>query len=363
MKDSFELETRLAKYYLANLVFYFLPLVLSKASGLDVGVSLALLIPFLYGYFGAYRASAVNAWKPIALMALCGVVATPFNSGSISLFTFAGFFIGFFYRGPGYFIWLASLCSLMFGLNLLLKFPGYNFALFGSALTVGISLFGVAEAKRQAAKRAMAQSDTEIRRLASALERERIARDLHDIMGHHLASIALKADLASRLLGKGDTNSCKKELDDLTLIARDSLAQIRAAVGQYKRKDIADILNELGQRLREKGLGVSIEGELPALPVPLERELGLILTELISNILRHSQAQQCWLSSSLSDHGLTLQVKDDGKASKITEGNGFKGIRERLAAFDGKLQLDCQNGFCATIFLPATALPSNQGDN
>ncbi|MBT1445312.1 sensor histidine kinase [Shewanella sp. JM162201] len=352
MKDPIELEHRLAKYYLANLVFYFLPLLLSKPSTLDVAISLALMVPFLYGYFRAYRSSRATAWMPILLMTLCGAIATPFNSGSMSLFSFAGFFIGFFYRGNTYLLWLAGMGALMLALHWVLGFNNYYFLLFGGAITLGISLIGLAQAKREEAKRVLAQSETEIRRLAQALERERIARDLHDIMGHHLASIALKADLASRLLAKGDHDSCRSELNDLTQIARDSLAQVRAAVGQYKRKDIADIINDLGQRLREKGLGVDISGDLPEMSAALERELGLILTELVSNILRHSDAGYCRIQTTQRQDNLIIEVADDGKAGKIDEGNGLKGIRERLAVFSGTLHIDTQSGFHASIVLP-----------
>ena len=349
-------EDKLAWIYLVNLVFYLIPLFINDKSAWEIVLALLTLIPFIYCYFWAYRSPRDKAIYPILAMIMLGIAITPINTGSLSLFTFAVFFIGFYYPLRSAFISLLGFVALLATLTFLLGINHYYFIIYGGLLIAGVGLFGVAERKRVEAKCREQQSETEISQLATMLERERIARDLHDIMGHNLSSISLKAELAAKLLDKNQIEQAKVQLRELNAIARDSLSQVRETVSGYKHKGLASSVMSLCQTLRDKGLSVSLEGDIPQLVPELETHVILSLTELCNNILRHSQADHCSLIFDESADEVTISITDNGQITHIIEGNGLKGIRERLKAFQGKLDYVVDQQCRFTITIPAQAL-------
>ncbi|QYJ93475.1 sensor histidine kinase [Shewanella spartinae] len=344
-------EDKLAWVYLINLGFYFIPLFLQTMPTWHIVVSLLVLVPFIYCYFWAHRSPSKTAYQPILLIIALACLITPVNIGSLSLFTFAGFFIGFNYSLPKAFASLIGLAVILTLLSLTLGIH-YYFAVYGVALITGVGFFGVAERKRVEAKRAQRQSQQEIRQLATMLERERIARDLHDIMGHSLSSISLKAELARKLLAKGQADQASAELAELETIARDSLSQIRQTVSGYKHKGLDATLTHLCQMLRDKGMAVTLSGELPSQPQEVETQLILSLTELCNNVMRHSQGDSCNIDLSATPQRLRISVTDNGKLRQLCEGNGLTGIRERLRPLGGTLSIGLEPNPKFIIELP-----------
>lgn len=347
-----KLEYRLGWVYLVNLVFYFIPLFTNDYPWWQITVVLLAVPPFLWCYFLAYRSVQHQAWKPILGIITIASLMMPLNSGALSMYVFAGFFIGFFYTRTIWFVSVLSICCLMALLAHLSGYPVFYFMTWGVGLVSAISLFGMAEQKRQRARCALRQSEQEISMLATMVERERIARDLHDLMGHNLSSIALKAELAQRLLDAGKQDDCRQQLIELQQISRESLTQIRQTVADYKHKGLARHLADLTQRLRDKGLQVTLEGELPKLTPQAEKELIMVLTELTNNILRHSQASQCIFEFSFDGTDWLIQVSDNGQCEQIHEGNGLSGIRERLNALGGRLNYQLQQGCQFMVHIP-----------
>jgi len=216
--NPLQLERKLAWVYLINLAFYLIPLFITPYPSWQIILILAVLVPFIYCYF---------------------------NPGSISLFTFASFFIGFFYSfRVSLLCWLGILVTL-FLLNYVSQFNSYYFPMYGSALVLGVGMLGKAERRRYQHRLKERQSAKEISTLATMVERERIARDLHDIMGHSLSSIALKAELAEKLLAKQEYQLATTQLQELGQIARESLSQIRHTVSDYKHKGLASCITQL----------------------------------------------------------------------------------------------------------------------
>ena len=345
-------EDKFAWVYLINLVFYFIPYFIIDMPVWQIGLSLAALVPFIYCYFWAYRSTSSRAHLPILAMIAIAIIATPINTGSLSLFTFAGFFIGFFYPLRKAMLCILALIATLFLLNQGLNFDHYYWVIYGAALVTGVSLFGVVERTRIENKHKQQKSQQEIRQLATMLERERIARDLHDIMGHSLSSISLKAELAEKLLAKNDIEQAQLQLTELNSIARDSLSQIRQTVSGYKHKGLTASVTNLCQTLRDKGLNVELEGDIPTLSSELETHVILSITELCNNVIRHSQAQECRLSFSQNEHDTIIQVTDNGQPKSIAQGNGLKGIQERLQQFKGSLTWDLNQHCQFTITLP-----------
>ena len=347
-----QIERKLAWIYLINLVFYLIPLFLSPYPLWKIALSLTVLIPFIASYFWAYKCNYRSAYKPILVMVLIGSAITPINPGSISLFTFAGFFIGFFYPLKSSIFFLLGLVALLFGLNEVCNFGNFYFPLYGSALVLGVGMLGLAERKRYQHKLKAQQSSQEISTLATMVERERIARDLHDIMGHSLSSIALKAELAEKLIAKQEYELASTQLIELGQIARESLSQIRHTVSDYKHKGLESCVTQLCKSLRDKGLCVELHGEIPKLPARIESQLGLILTELVNNILRHSGASECYITFGKQADHLRVEVKDNATAKPLVEGNGLTGIRERLDSLGGSLNYNLDQGYAFSVSLP-----------
>ncbi|WP_346348123.1 sensor histidine kinase [Shewanella olleyana] len=345
-------KQKTAWVYLINLIFYFIPLYFLQDDLLRVSVSLLLLVPFLYSYFWAYKSSSTKAIYPIGLMLFTASIAAPFTAGAISFFSFAAFFIGFFYSLRTAVISFIIISTWLWILDYLVGFQGYYFPLYGMLIVFVVGVFGVIEHNNERVRRQQRQSKDEIASLATALERERIARDLHDIMGHNLSSIALKAQLAEKLVETGNLPLAQEHLKQLADIARDSLSQIRQTVSDYKHKGLANTLQQLTELLREQSIEVHVSGSLPTMPSLVESQLGLMFTELVNNTIKHGNATQClWQFESANDQ-INIQFSDNAAAKDIVEGNGIKGIRERVELLAGQFSYDITDGYRFTISLP-----------
>lgn len=347
-------EQKTAWVYLINLGFYFIPLFFMDGQWLKITLAVALLIPFVIGYFWAYNNSTEHAYKPILFMLIIAIAAGWLTSGAISLFSFCCFFIGFFYSLRTAILSFIGISILLLTINLWVGYPGYYFTFYGMGICLGVGVFGVIERKRQQIKRQQQQSNDEITHLATALERERIARDLHDVMGHHLAAIALKAELADKLITAGKTDMAQQQINQVSQITRDCLSQIRQTVTNYKHQGLTHTINTLAQTLRDKSVAVTIEGQWPTLNNLTESQLCLMLTELVNNTIKHSKADHCTISIHTQPTSLLVNYIENAAINSFTEGNGLKGIQERAAILHADVKYQLSPQFIVTITLPLT---------
>ena len=223
------------------------------------------------------------------------------------------------------------------------------------------------EALNQQKDAALQLSQDEVRRLAATAERERIGRDLHDLLGHTLSLITLKLELARKLHDRGDVRA-RLEIGEAEAIAREALAQVRSAVTGIRASDLAGEL--ASARLLLECQQVHLQyAPPPAMPVDVERGLALVLREAATNIVRHAQATQARVEFMLEGRMLAMQIRDDGRGGVQAEGNGLSGMRERVAALGGSLQVQSAKGegtrltvrvplAAATTPLPPGAPPS-----
>ncbi|HAT40199.1 MAG TPA: sensor histidine kinase [Rheinheimera sp.] len=338
--------------YLFNLIFYLIPLWAIELPWWQRAIALLVLIPFLFCYFWGYRAAPQQLWQPTLCIYLLAVAISPLNPGSIALFTFAGYFIGMGYPAKRAIFTLLGVCASILLLNELIGYKGPYFFVYGSVLVLGVGGFGMLDRHRRQLQHQEAQSREEIAQLAQMVERERIARDLHDIMGHSLSSIALKADLALALSKAGQTDAAQQQLTELAQIARESLSQVRQTVSGYKHKGLLGEITTLAQRLRDGGFQVSLEGEVPKLAARAESAIILVLTELCTNVLRHSKGDVCRISFADEGTHWRIEVSDNGLVQHLGAGNGLTGVRERLQPLSAHLELDAGAGLTARIRLP-----------
>ena len=352
MQPYDKLESKLSWVYLINLIFYFIPLLSMRFAVWQYLSMAAALLLFLFCYFWAYRSRRSDMHWPIAGIVLVAALITPVNSGSISMFAYASFFIGFAYPLRRYLLLSTTLVALLVVLELMLQINWSLFLPLGIPIVLAVGLLGRAEQAKLLHRLAERKSEDEIKQLATMVERERIGRDLHDILGHTLSSIILKADLAEKLLARHQAGAAQQQLSELSQIARDALSQVRQSVSGYKHQGLAAEVHKLLGRLRDAGFQADLQGELPALDSRRETTLILALTELVTNVMRHSKGDRCQLSFLQQDNKLHIRLIDNGHCDAITEGNGIAGLRQRLAAIGGNLSITWHEGVSALIQLP-----------
>jgi two-component system sensor histidine kinase DesK len=183
-------------------------------------------------------------------------------------------------------------------------------------------------------------SQQEVRRLAALAERERIGRDLHDLLGHTLSLVAIKSELARRLALE-DPPRAQREMAEVERVARHALGEVRAAVTGMRRSDLASEL--ASARLMLEASGVGFEGELPAglaLPSSVEAPLALVLREAVTNIHRHARASTASVGFVMGKERFDMQISDNGRGGVAAHGNGISGMRERVRALGGFLEID-----------------------
>jgi two-component system, NarL family, sensor histidine kinase DesK len=182
------------------------------------------------------------------------------------------------------------------------------------------------------------RANSEIERLTQEAERERIARDLHDLLGHTLTVITVKLDLARRLLSR-DADRARNEIVEAEQTARNALAEVREAVSGYR----AEGLDAEISRARRSLLSADVKLTATLAPVPLQPGqvdvLCLVLREAVTNIVRHAHATACRMALCEKDGTIHFTIEDDGVGGLIHEGNGLRGMRERLQSMGGTVKL------------------------
>jgi two-component system sensor histidine kinase DesK len=200
---------------------------------------------------------------------------------------------------------------------------------------------------------ALKLSHDEVRRLAAFAERERIGRDLHDLLGHTLSLVALKSELAARLIGS-DASAARRELDDVSRVAREALAQVRSAVTGIRAAGVAAELASARLLLESSGVAFDYDVADATLPADVEVVLALALREAVTNIQRHARARSASVALSIDGGDAVLRVRDDGRGGAIDPGTGLCGMRERIEALGGRLRVDSTagQGTCVEACVP-----------
>jgi len=180
----------------------------------------------------------------------------------------------------------------------------------------------------------------EIGRLAVTAERLRIARDLHDLLGHNLSLITLKSELAGRLVAAAPERAAA-EIGDVERVARGTLQQVREALAGYRQPVLADELHGAQEMLAAAGIDYRFEGDerlLVDLLPALEALLASTVREGVTNVIRHSHARHCVIRATRGPESVRVEITDDGAPGQSTQrqpGNGLRGLAERAAALGG----------------------------
>src|SRR5213592_2277305 len=178
------------------------------------------------------------------------------------------------------------------------------------------------------ANQQLSQAREQIARLAVGEERLRFARDLHDLLGHSLSVIALKSELAGRLI-KSTPGLAAHEVDDIESVARDALREVREAVAGYRQPSLKAELAGACEALTAAGVELRAEEDHPALPAAVEAVLAWTVREGVTNVMRHSQAKRCAIRITSRDGRASVDVIDDGRGGFPEAGSGLRGLEER----------------------------------
>jgi two-component system sensor histidine kinase DesK len=204
---------------------------------------------------------------------------------------------------------------------------------------------------------ALKLSHDEVRRLAATAERERIGRDLHDLLGHTLSLITLKLELA-RKLSERDSARSRRELEEAERVARHALAEVRSAVTGIRSADLAAELASARLLLESTHVHLDYDPPPTDLPAEVERGLALVLREAATNVARHAQATRVRASFVREPRIVQLCIEDDGRGGIGADGNGLGGMRDRVRALGGTLSIASPAGR-GTQVLVRVPLPDN----
>jgi two-component system sensor histidine kinase DesK len=337
--------------WLAYLVFFYIDPVLGHAGWMKWSVTIVSTLLFLALYLSLFWLDRTRPLWHIAGMVILGLVVAPINQGAATFFIFAAAFIPFCVpteraaiASMAGIVALAAIEKQIFHLS-----GWFLFYAGGMSLAVGGSNIYFAQRNRALAKLRMAND--EIEHLAKVAERERIARDLHDVLGHTLSVITLKSELAGKLIDR-DPARAGKEIREVEEISRQALSEVRAAIRGYRSRGLAAEIVQAKATLETAGVTVKCETASVQLPALQESVLSMAVREAVTNVVRHAQAHTCYLRLAQRNGSCRLEIEDDGRGGSQNEGNGLRGMRERVEILGGTLHRDCQSGTKLTITLP-----------
>jgi len=315
-------------------------------------LDIAGAVVFLLFYFGLFALENSRAILHVAGMLLLGMLFMPMNDGASTFFIFAAALLPFCVPTQ----LIAALGLLAVGsvgaiegwlLHKSLWVLFYS-ALFPVIIGAGNTFF----AERNRMNRKLRKANEEIEHLAKVAERERIARDLHDVLGHTLSVITLKSELAGKLIDR-DPQRAANEIGEVETISRQALSDVRDAIRGYRSKGLAAEMAQAKATLETAGLAVQCDAATTMqLPAMQESVLSLAVREAVTNIVRHARASSCRLRVEQQNGTCRLEIADDGRGFTATEGNGLRGMRERVEMLGGTVERRNKSGTTVTITLP-----------
>ena len=337
---------------LGYLGFFLIDPIMNHAGAVTWAWTALGLLLFLTMYFSLYW---VCGWKSVALalgLMLLGVAYLPFNSGASCFFIYAASFLAFEEKASTSFNYITAVAAVLTLELYLLHSPHISWFV-DVGLLVIISTLNVYFSQHGRAQKKLLRAQEEIEHLAKIAERERIARDLHDVLGHTLSVIVLKSELASKLVEQ-DPARAKSEMADVEQTARTALAEVRQAIGGYRSNGLVAELAQARATLETAGITVECEQVPVQLPATQESVLSLAVREAVTNVVRHAHAARCRLELRTNDGLCRLSIQDDGLGGFQPEGNGLTGMRQRVEALGGTLKRETQGGTRLHITLPLT---------
>lgn len=344
------------------LVYLALPVpYLVSSSGIKKIVGFALLSLFLITYRQLYATSekvVVFTYWLVIQMGIVFCFSLFYDPNLLFMGFFPANFIGWFCDKRKFNTML--ICFALFELV-----PAFYHGLFVSSSSLYflpflaimiLTPFGIRSMnQRMELEKQLDLANETIKELVKREERTRIARDLHDTLGHTLSLITLKSQLVERLT-KIDPERAQIEAKEIERTSRSALKQVRELVSNMRAITIAEELIHVQEILEAAGVAYHHQGinDVSDIPPLSQNILSMCLREAVTNVVKHSKAKNCSITILTSTESLHLVVKDDGIGlkNKGSDGNGLKGMEERLTLIDGVLTLSTQKGTHLEMKIP-----------
>ncbi|HSU01584.1 MAG TPA: sensor histidine kinase [Nocardioides sp.] len=283
----------------------------------------AFAVVYLLGW-SVWREHALLIWFVLALLMLATVPVIGVDA--LGLTPFLGSFSALMVPAP-WWKWTTVVSALLPVLSLAGgEFPAFFFMLVWPIIgfCTAMRVFTEVEERSEDARST----------LALVAERERVARDVHDVLGHSLTALSVKAELAARLVDL-DPARAKEELESIQTTARQALAEVRSTVGGLRAGNLEAELAAAPRVLADAGVATTVVGEVAGTDPRHRALMAWVLRESVTNVVRHARAQSVVIE--LGPRGIA--VTDDGGGCVAAEGNGLRGMRERVAGAGGTLDV------------------------
>ncbi|MEK3889552.1 sensor histidine kinase [Bacillus sp. FSL K6-3431] len=351
--------------YLVMPLFY-----VAQETGIKEMIGYALILLFLVTYRQLYSPLPIKPysyWLAVQISIIV-ILSLWYDPNNLFMGFFPANFIGwfvtkkYFYRALVSFIVALIITTIITAIQGLMENMLYFFPFL---IVMFISPFGIRSInKRMELEKELDQANAQIKELIKREERVRIARDLHDTLGHTLTLITLQSQLVQRLAEK-KSEQAKMEAKEIEITSRSALRQVRELVSDMRAITIADELVDMQQIFIAANISFQIEGESNFSEIPLLQQniLGMCLREATTNIVKHSAAENCLITFYKTRGNYTIEIKDDGIGliGKESIGNGLKGMKERLALIEGDLTIHTKEGTVLTMAMPVIMKQEKEG--
>jgi two-component system, NarL family, sensor histidine kinase DesK len=341
-------------------LFVFLGPIISGASWqtwLITAGSFVVFVLLYVDYFAHWAGPRPRQLADLVGIGLLGLMLIPFNSGGTTYMIYVAALSPFLLKPRRAILLFVVVTALLWVEMAWLGTPDrwvLSGWITGIIFIVGVGNLFLGDRVRQHALLRRAQEDVE--EMAKVAERERIARDLHDVLGHTLSVIALKSELASKLADV-DPVRATQEIREVERVSREALGEVRAAVEGYKSRGFSGELRSAVQTLSSAGVRLDVLMDEVAMSARQETVLALALRETITNVVRHARASVCRVVLGVDQGELMLTIQDDGVGGPLQEGHGLIGMRERVRSAGGTLDVEASRGVKVCVRLPFTVVP------
>ncbi|MED2838913.1 histidine kinase [Bacillus wiedmannii] len=323
---------------------------LVQASGWKLVIGSGMLIVFIITYRQLYFVQRTFVFWACIQMVLIFLFALFYNPFMIFFGFFTASAMGF---APNKKVFRVLLCLLVIMLGAFL-FVNMNQLTTASLVNIVpmfilmlLTPFGMRNFnQKKMLRNQLNEANEQIKDLVKREERQRIARDLHDTLGHTLSLITLKSQLVEKLIVKNPERA-SVEAKEITQTSRTALKQLRELISDMRMITVEEELEQIKAILQAATIELEIKQETSAsLLSPIEQNiLGMCLREAVTNVVKHSKATRCTVSVLESQGELILTVEDNGigLADQNHDGNGIRGMKERIALIDGFVELSTIN--------------------
>ncbi|WP_144467223.1 sensor histidine kinase [Bacillus toyonensis] len=343
------------------LVYLLFPIYnLTQVSGWKLVMGIGMLIVFIITYRQLYFVQKTFVLWAFIQMILTFLFAIFYNPFMIFFGFFTASAMGF---APSKKVFRVLLCLLVVMLgafvfvNMNQLTPANLVNIVPMFILMLLTPFGMRNFnQKKMLKNQLNEANEQIKDLVKREERQRIARDLHDTLGHTLSLITLKSQLVEKLIVKNPERA-SVEAKEITQTSRTALKQLRELISDMRMITVEEELEQIKAILQAANIELEIEQEASASSLsPIEQNiLGMCLREAVTNVVKHSKATQCTVSVLESQGELILKVEDNGIGleDKNNDGNGIRGMKERIALIDGFVELNTIHpGTLLTVKVP-----------